>query len=210
MWIFCFSKSGELGEKGRIHILQVEIRRIFDKKKKKTLMMWAPQSVWLIEECDWDLRYSRLQARRRGVPQAADSGSLPRDFQALLWYSPRRTPAARPHLLTQVHKHQLLVSCRFSCHKTPPYLIAPLKRTRCSSLQLICLVSLQLVDLICWRCIYKLKALRFRHTPCSSFNEHLFSSLLSIYFLLVGVELFSRSSKGEQELVKMSRVMSEV
>ncbi len=99
---------------------------------------------------------------------------------------------------------------RFSSHKTPPYLIAPLKRTRRSSLQLICLVSLQLVKAICWRCIYKLKALRFRHTPCSSVNEHLFSSVLFIYFLLAGVELFSRFSKGEQELVKMSRVMSEV
>ncbi len=162
--------------------------------------MWAPQSVWLIEECDWDLRYSRLQARRRGVPQAADSGSLPRDFQALLWYSPRTTPAARPHLLTQVHKHQLLVSCGFSCHKTPPYLIAPLKRTRCSSLQLICLVSLQLVDLICWRCIYKLKALRFRHTPCSSFNEHLFSSLLSIYFCLWVWNCFPDLVKGSRSL----------
>jgi hypothetical protein len=30
------------------------------------------------------------------------------------------------------------------------------------------------------------------------------------YFLFVGVELFSRSSKGEHELMKMSRVMSEV
>ncbi len=106
-----------------------------------------------------------------------------------------------------------VASCRFSSHKTPPYLIAPLRRTRCSSLQLICLVSLQLVDLICWRCIYKLKALRFRHTRCSSFNEHLFSSspqYFFFFFLLAGVELFSRSSKGEQELVKMSRAMSEV
>jgi hypothetical protein len=36
MWIFFWSKSGELGEKGRNHILQVEIWRIFDKKKNDT------------------------------------------------------------------------------------------------------------------------------------------------------------------------------
>jgi hypothetical protein len=39
-------------------------------------------------------------------------------------------------------RNSSVASCRFSSHKTPPYLIAPLRRTRCSSLQLICLVSL--------------------------------------------------------------------
>ncbi len=71
--------------------------------------------------------------------------------------------------------NSFVASCRLSSHKIPPYLVAPPKITHCSSLQLICLISLQLVDLICWRCIYKLKAFRFQHMPCNSVNEHLFS-----------------------------------
>jgi hypothetical protein len=34
MWIYFFSKSGELGEKGRNYILQVEIWRIGRKRSK--------------------------------------------------------------------------------------------------------------------------------------------------------------------------------
>jgi hypothetical protein len=66
------------------------------------------------------------------------------------------------------------------------------------------------MDLICWGCIYKLKAPRIQHMFCNIVNKHLFSSILYIYILLVGVELFSRSNKGEHELMKMFRVMSEV
>ncbi len=161
-------------------------RNLANFRQEKKTLMWAPQSVWLIDECDWDLRYSRLQARRRGVHKRRIPDRCHVTCSHLCDTCRARHLQLGPILLPKYTNisNSSLASCRFSSHKTPPYLIAPLKRTRCSSLQLICLVSLQLVDLICWRCIYKLKALRFRHTPCSSVNEHLFFSVF--YFFACG------------------------